>query len=212
VALHFGAAIAMLAGLAPDLADLDGNQLRLIALASLPAGVIGLTLEQRIEARLGTPRGIAVGLILGGLALALSDRCPQERRASEARLLDASWIGLAQASALIPGVSRNGATLAAARFRRFHRADANHLSRRLALPVITGATLLKAWRLGQRPELRRHIVQLAAGAGASFLSARLSATLLDDAAQRPLAGFAAYRVGLAGLILIRLRRGSRAGR
>ena len=76
---------------------------------------------------------------------------PTARRRRDARpdagAVDALWLGIAQACALIPGVSRNGATLAAARLRRFTREDANRLSRHVALPVIAGATLLKSARL-----------------------------------------------------------------
>ena len=63
-------------------------------------------------------------------------RGPRTKPAWPTRL----WLGVAQACALLPGVSRNGATLAAARRRGFAREDANQLSRHVALPVIAGAT------------------------------------------------------------------------
>ena len=88
-------------------------------------------------------------------------------------LADALWLGIAQACALLPGVSRNGATLAAARLRGFTREDANRLSRHVALPVIAGATLLKSVRLARRGlpprsaapvrARRRRVVRLDAG-------------------------------------------------
>ena len=90
--------------------------------------------------------------------MALADRSPQTRRHEQAGVADGLWLGVAQACSLIPGVSRNGATLAAARWRRFTRTDANRLSRHAALPVIAGATLLKGVRLARRgaaPEARR---------------------------------------------------------
>ena len=71
---------------------------------------------------------------------------------------DGLALGVAQAAALAPGVSRNGVTLAAARWRRFSRDQANLLSRTIALPIIVGATALKGTRLARRgttPELRR---------------------------------------------------------
>jgi undecaprenyl-diphosphatase len=104
-------------------------------------------------------------------------------------------------------VSRNGATLAAARWRRFTREQANLLSRTVALPIIVGAALLKGKRLrhrGTSAELRR---ALAAGAGASFVSTlasqRLIALVERDRALWP---YAAYRIALAGLVVGRLRR------
>ncbi len=106
--------------------------------------------------------------------MALADRSPQERRAEEAGACDALWLGVAQACSLIPGVSRNGATLAAARWRRFTRVDANRLSRHAALPIIAGATLLKGMRLRARGLPPGAAVPFAAGAaGRVRLDARL---------------------------------------
>jgi len=142
VALHAGTAVALLLVARPA-------RLRpaLLAAAVLPPAVAGLALERRIEQRLGTPATLAAGLLAGGLALVLADRTPVRRTAGEAGARDGAWLGLAQAAALIPGVSRSGATLAAARFLGFSRADASRLSWEVALPVLLGASGLKAWRL-----------------------------------------------------------------
>src|SRR5205807_3477153 len=121
-----------------------------------------------IERHLGTPATIAGGLIGGAVCMALADRQPQARSHEEAGAIDALWLGLAQACALTPGVSRNGATLAAARMRRFTREDANRLSRHVALPVIVGATLLKGVRLHRRGLPAGTAVPFAAGATAAF--------------------------------------------
>src|SRR5204862_4015900 len=100
--------------------------------------------------RLGGPATTAAGLIAGAIAMAIADRSPQERGPGDARAIDGLALGLGQAAALVPGVSRNGATLAAARWRRFDRAQANVLSRTVALPIIVGAALLKGVRLRRR--------------------------------------------------------------
>ncbi|HEX8752675.1 MAG TPA: undecaprenyl-diphosphate phosphatase, partial [Solirubrobacterales bacterium] len=135
------------------------------------------------------------------------DRCPQQRGRGEATLLDGLALGIAQAAALAPGVSRNGITLAAARWRRFSRAQANLLSRTVALPIIVGATALKGTRLARRgttPELRR---SLALGVGASFGSTLASQRLIGLVERdRALWPYAAYRVGLASLVLAKLRQ------
>src|SRR3989442_1603927 len=81
---------------------------------------------------------------------------------------DALALGLAQAASLMPGVSRNGATLAAARWRGFDREDANALSRHVALPVIVGATALKGVRLWRRGLPPGTAGAFAAGIGAAF--------------------------------------------
>ena len=121
--------------------------------------------------------------------------------------MDGLALGVAQAAALVPGVSRNGATLAAARFRGFTREQANLLSRTVALPVIVGAAALKGHRLRRRgvtPGLGR---ALAAGVGASFASTLASQRLIDLVERdRALWPYAAYRVGLAAIVARRLRR------
>jgi undecaprenyl-diphosphatase len=143
--------------------------------------------------------------------MAVADRQPQTRTHEEADARDALWLGLAQACALIPGVSRNGATLAAARMRRFTREDANRLSRHVALPVIAGATLLKGVRLRRRGLPRDAWAAVAAGAGASFASTLSSTWLIRQVERdRSLLPYAAYRTVLGALVLVKLRRPSRA--
>jgi undecaprenyl-diphosphatase len=116
-------------------------------------------------------------------------------------------LGIAQAAALAPGVSRNGVTLAAARWRHFSRDQANLLSRTIALPIIIGATILKGERLRRRgvaPELRR---SLAIGVAASFASTLASQRLIGLVERdRALWPYAAYRAGLAAAVLAKLRR------
>ena len=154
VALHTGTAAALLISLRREVEDaVRGLSLRRvwqIGLSFAPPAFMGYRYERWIERHLGTPPTVAAGLFAGAVAMALADRAPQERRAEDARTVDALWLGVAQACSLIPGVSRNGATLAAARRRRFTRVDANRLSRHAALPIIAGATLLKGARLRAR--------------------------------------------------------------
>src|ERR1019366_5677053 len=154
VVLHAGTAAALLITLHAEvdeaLRGMDHRLAALIALSFLPPALIGYRFERQIERHLGTPPTIPAGLIGGAVVMAWADRSPQTRRSSQAGALDALCLGLAQSCALIPGVSRNGATLAAARLRQFTREDANRLSRHVALPVIAGATLLKTVRLARR--------------------------------------------------------------
>ncbi len=210
MALHAGATAALLIAwrqASPyDLAPLDAPAVRVLAVATAPAALAGYLLQDRIELRLGRPPAIAAGLLLGALAMGLSDRRPERRRVDDATLADAVWIGVAQASALVPGVSRSGATLSAARFRHFRRADAAVLSRRLAFPVTTGATVLAGWRLARRGVDAGSRLPLAAGVASSFVSTLIAARLLPAPGERPLWPYAVYRAVLAGAILARLGR------
>ncbi len=211
VALHAGAAAALLLGqrraIAAELRGFDGQRALLLGLASLPAAIAGYTLERPIERHLGGPRTTAYGLLAGAAAMLLADARPQRRGKGDATAADGLALGLAQAAALAPGVSRNGVTLAAARWRHFSRDQANLLSRTIALPIIVGATALKGARLAQRgttPELRR---TLALGVAASFASTLASQRLIGLVERdRALWPYAAYRAGLAVAVLRKLGR------
>jgi undecaprenyl-diphosphatase len=211
VALHAGTAGALLITLREEVGEalggLDMRRMCLIGLSFAPPAVVGYTLERPIESRLGTPPTIAAGLIAGSAVMALADRRPQVRHHEGAGAVDALWLGVAQAAALIPGVSRNGATLAAARFREFTREDANRLSRHVALPVIAGATLLKGVRLKRRGLPPATAVPFAAGALASFASTLGSTWLIRQVERdRSLLPYACYRLGLAAVSLRKWRR------
>jgi undecaprenyl-diphosphatase len=212
VALHAGTAAALLITLRDEvegtLRELDARSAALIALSFIPPAIVGYTLERPIERHFGTPGTIAAGLIAGGAVMAWADRAPQTRRHEQAGAADALWLGIAQAAALVPGVSRNGATLAAARLRRFGREDANRLSRHVALPVIAGATLLKGVRLHRRGLPSGSLAPLLAGAGAAFASTLGSTWLIRQVERdRSLLPYALYRGALAGVVLRRLAKG-----
>lgn len=214
VALHAGTAAALVVALRDEVADavleLDGRRAALIVLSSLPPAACALLLERPIERRLGTPATVAVGLLLGSAAMVCADGAPQERGREEAGPRDALWLGLAQATALMPGVSRNGATLVAARLRHFRREDANVLSRHVALPIILAASLLKGTRLAKRGLPPGARVAFGAGVAASFLSTLASTWLIRQVERdRSLLPYAAYRTALAGTVLVRAVRKNR---
>jgi undecaprenyl-diphosphatase len=216
VALHAGTALALLLDVRA-VAGLGGTPrggtprrrvpgiglagaLATAALALGPPALVGYALERRLERRPDGSRALAAGLALGGLALALADTRPQARALADAGAGDWLALGLAQAAALLPGVSRNGATLTAARLRGFAREDAQALSWRAGLPVIAGAAALKGLRVAGRGVPAGAAPALAAGAGAAFLSTLASAPLARAPRRaRALLPFALYRIGVAGL-------------
>ena len=192
VALHAGTALALLLVARP-------SRVRpgLLAAAVLPPAVAGLVLERPIERRLGTPATLAAGLLAGAAALVLADRSPSSRTSDDAGVRDGVLLGLAQAAALFPGVSRSGATLAAGRALGFARADASRLSWEVALPVLLGASALKAWRL----RTSTGTVPLYVGAAAAFGSTLATAGAIGIERRAPLWPWAAWRAGLASTIL-----------
>jgi undecaprenyl-diphosphatase len=210
VALHAGAAAALLVGqrrmIVEELRAFDPRRAALLVLSFAPAAIVGYTLERPIERRLGGPRATALGLLAGAAAMVAADRRPQRRGPGEAGIADGLALGFAQAAALAPGVSRNGATLAAARWRGFDREHSNLLSRTVALPIIVGAAVLKGARLYGRqldPSLGRAIKL---GVAASFISTLASQRLIRLVERdRALWPYAAYRAALAAAVFARLR-------
>lgn len=212
VALHAGTAAGLLIALRDEVGEaargLDRRRVTLVALSFLPPAFFGLRFERTIEERLGTPGSIAAGLVLGSVLMVVADRVgPQERVREDAGAVDALALGLGQAAALIPGVSRNGASLAAVRLRGFRRNDANALSRHVALPVIVGASVLKGVRLAKRGLPPEIATAFAVGTAASFASTLASAWIVRKVERdRSPLPYAAYRVALAGVVAARLRR------
>ena len=214
VALHAGAAAALLIGqrhtIAAELRDFDLRRALVLTLSFLPAAILGYAFERPIERRLGGPGATAAGLLAGSALMLAADTRPQERGRGEAGALDGLALGIAQGAALAPGVSRNGATLSAARWRRFSRDQANLLSRTVALPIIVGATALKGGRLlarGSSRDLRRAMgLGVAASFGSTLASQRLIRLVERDRALWP---YAAYRTALAAVVLVRLARSPR---
>ncbi len=212
VALHAGTAAALLVGqrraIAQELRRMDARRGAAIALsAALPAAV-GFALEHPIERRLGGPRTIAAGLVSGSAAMLLADRNPQARGPEDVGALDGVALGVAQAVALAPGVSRTGATLAAARWRRFTRREADLLSRTVAVPVILGAATLRVARMRRRGLAIPARRALLAGGTAAFASTLVSQRLISQKGRdRSPWPYAAYRLGLAGAVVLKLRGG-----
>lgn len=237
VALHTGAAVALAIDMRAELTDsargLSRRRIAAIALSLGPPALAGYALERPIERRLGGPRSIAAGLVVGALAMALADLRPGRgagagpaedherldagrsgegdrgaRGQQDAGPRDGLALGVAQAAALIPGVSRNGATLTAARARGFAREDAQALSWHAGLPVILGASALKAWRLWRRGVPGGAGPALAVGAGSAFVSTAASAGLLrrPRVSARALLPYALYRCMIAAIVLRCLRR------
>ena len=218
VALHAGAALALAVEMRDELAlaarALDRRGVFVLALSLAPAALAGYALRGPIERRLGGPGSIAAGLTAGAIAMTLADANGQRRARADAGARDGLALGLAQAAALIPGVSRHGATLTAARSRGFAPAGAEALSWETGLPVILAAVALEARRLrgGAAPGTRP--AALAAGGASAFASTLASAGAMRGrrVGGRALAPYAAYRMLLAGVVVLARGRRRRRGR
>jgi undecaprenyl-diphosphatase len=201
VALHAGS-MPVLAAVGLRAARRAGERLDLAALALtlLPPVAAGLALERPIERRLGGMRSVGLAQIGAGAALLLADRMPQQREENDAG--DHLAVGLGQAIALVPGVSRSGAALTAGRLRRLSRPASLRLALASAVPVTVGAAALKGLRLTRGGAYSELAAPALAGAGAAFLSAAAVSPLVDRLERaRSYAPLAVYRMGLGALAL-----------
>lgn len=205
VALHAGTAAALgwllLRGRLPVGGLYVRARLPLVVAAIAPPAVAGVALEELVEERLRGPVALAAGLLAGAAALALADARPGGRRSATPDWRDGAWIGLAQAAALVPGVSRSGAALAAARTRGFDRRRSSELSWAAGLPVLLGAGALKGLRVAVAGGWRDRGPVLSAAAGAACVSTLVAAELLGPVREGPLWRWSAWRAGLAAFVL-----------
>jgi undecaprenyl-diphosphatase len=210
VALHIGTLVALLAyywrdwlsmGASIFNGDRDRRRLLLMLIvASLPGALIGVLFEKQAESTFRSPLLIAIALALLGVALWFFDRsAPQTRKIGEVIFRDALLIGLSQAFAIIPGVSRSGSTITAARILRLERADAANFSFLMATPIIAGAGLFEG----------RHLVHegITGDVVAGLVTAAIFGLiaiigLIRFVRTRTYEPFAWYRVILAGLVIV----------
>jgi len=225
VALHFGTFLAIFYYFRTDVVTLvqdglgglyrpDGTkQLRLpwmIILASVPAAIVGKTLEEPIEAIFrSSPLLIALMLVLFGLGLGLSDRYGRKLGdVASLTLGSALLIGCFQCLALVPGVSRSGITITAALLAGLARTDAARFSFLLSLPIVFGAALLKAIHLLQHGIEPGMAGPMLVGIAVSAVSGYISvAFLLRFVQSRTLWAFVWYRFVAGGAVLLLLGNG-----
>jgi undecaprenyl-diphosphatase len=126
--------------------DLDARMGWLIIVGSIPIVVLGLLFQNAIETTFRDLRIIAIALVAFSLVLFWADRIgPQERDLSDLTVGHGVLYGLAQALALVPGVSRSGGTITAGRFLGYNRAAAARYSFLLAVPAVLGSGFFQAY-------------------------------------------------------------------
>lgn len=219
VALHLGTLAAVLAYFGRDWLRLlaaagrprtpDGRLFWLLLLGAIPGGIAGVLLESVAEEALRSPLLIAGTLALMGLVLLAADRLGRRDRDLQAiNLTDMLVIGIAQAFAIIPGVSRSGITIAAARARGLERAAAARFSFLLGTPIIAGAALFKLRHLLDTPgALNGPFV--AGVVTAAVVGALCIGALLRYLQHAGLGIFVVYRLLLAALVVATVALGLR---
>lgn len=189
-----------------QITNYNQNILWFLVLATLPGVLAGYFLESYAETVFRSPLLVAFTLSAVGLILYLGDKYHQHRK----NLLgmtwkDSLWIGLSQAVAIVPGVSRSGATITAGLFRGLGRQAAARFSFLLSAPIILGAAVFNFPQLARSGFDIRLIVAMASSALSGYLAIKY---LLKFVERSSYAVFFWYRLGLAAVIwLIYFLRG-----
>jgi undecaprenyl-diphosphatase len=172
----------------------------LLIVATIPGGIAGLLLEKKAETAFRAPALTAAALIVMGAVLWIVDaRASRDRGLDSFTTRDALIAGCAQAFALIPGVSRSGATITAGRALGFDRASAATFSFLMSTPIIAAAALLKVPKALAQGGVTFPIAVAVVTAAAS--SALAISVLLRFVKSRGLGVFALYRFALGAAVL-----------
>lgn len=217
VALHWGTLAAVLAVFWRDWIRIllkDHKLLWALVVSSIPAAIIGKLLEKWAEENLRAPLLIACTLAVMGVLLWFADRVGRKDKNLEQMTLGrALGIGVAQAFALIPGVSRSGSTITVGLFEGFNREEIARFSFLMSTPIIFGAGLLKLPKMIHEMQGGHGPVTWAALAGGFIAAAVVGVVvirwMLSWLRTRTYAVFAGYRVALAAVIVILWLAGKR---
>jgi undecaprenyl-diphosphatase len=227
VALHMGTLVGALAYFWRDVAryltawvrsirsrSIRGTDERLawaLVIGTIPGALAGAALEGFITDSLGQPWLIAVMLAVFGVVLYVVDRLASERRhLDDITVRDGLVLGVAQALALQPGVSRSGVTITAGRAFGLDRSTAARFSFLLSIPIIAGAGILKGLDLARSG--------VPAGMGGPFLWGMIASGvsgflviwfMLAYLRRRDLALFMWYRLAVAALVFVVIALGIR---
>lgn len=219
IALHFGTFLAvvtyfwrdigrMLRGLVESRHGLSPKHPErrlawMVVISSIPAVLVGVKFEHAIETKLGAPLLISIMMVAFGLLLGISELLSRrQRNLDKASWRDSVLIGLAQAVALIPGVSRSGITITAGLALGLEREAAARYSFLIAIPVVGGAALYEGMKLLRHPLPHDYWVPFGAGVLAATLAGFAAiGFLLSFLRRRTLYPFVWYRL-IAGAAMI----------
>jgi undecaprenyl-diphosphatase len=187
--------------------DLDARRIRLIVVGTIPIVIVGALGGGALEETLRTPAVAAASLSLGALLLFAAERVPaRPRPETELTTRDAILVGVAQALALIPGVSRSGVTIGTGMLLGYRRADIARFTFLLSIPAILAAAAKKGLELRHLTLSgeERHMfsvdvtIGIAASAIVGYLAIRF---FIGYLANHRLDVFAWYRLALAAVLV-----------
>lgn len=184
--------------------DPDRRLAWLLAASTIPAVIVGVTLNDLIETAFREPRLVAVTLVAGGVILWLADRLGSRTRKIEGLTFPmALGIGAAQALALVPGISRSGISISAGLFAGLDREAAARFAFLMATPITAGAGLWELRKILAGESAALPILPLVAGMVASLLAGLVAiAVTLRFLRTHSVTVFVVYRIALAALVVV----------
>lgn len=200
VFLHLATALAIIVILWRSLLSLDKKTLGFILLASLPAGIIGVLLNSSIAALFSSVKLVAVALLITGLLLFFTRYFFSQAKNTCLNWQNTLIIGLFQALAIIPGISRSGSTISAGIFAKLQPELVFNFSFLLALPAIFGAVLLQLKDSNFSSSFLD--LPLAVGFVAAFISGLFALKILKKFVSQGNFSFFAYYCLALGLTLL----------
>ena len=176
-----------------------------LAIAFLPAAVLGLLFHSTIKTPLFNPISVAAALVLGGFVILWIEsrgRAPRIEHVDDIRWQDALKVGLAQSCALFPGVSRAGATIMGGLLSGLSRKAATEFSFFLAIPTMVAATLYDLYKSRELIHAEEAAL-LATGFICAFVSALVVVKVfLAFVSRHSFTPFAWYRIVFGGVVLV----------
>jgi undecaprenyl-diphosphatase len=194
-------------------ADPDARMAYLVIAATIPAGIIGLLFQDFFETAVRSPWIVVFNLVLVGVLFIVGENVGRKsREASKLTLREAVGIGLAQACALVPGISRSGATITLGLFLGLRRDQAARFSFLMSVPITTAAALLSLQNAASEGMDTQKALMFLAGslsaAAVGYLAIRFLLAYLN---RHSLGVFAYYRFGLAAVVAVLLLLGVGGG-
>lgn len=182
----------------------------LLAAATVPAVIAGVLLEKSAETAFRSPRLVAINLIIVAIIMLCAERYYHLRVKKPTKIENVSnkqaiGMGIAQAAALIPGVSRSGSTISVGLFLGMDRVAAMRFSFLLGIPIMFGGIGKKLLEPGFAGQFHSEQAQYIAGVLAAFVSGMIAIRfLLSYLSKHSLSIFAYYRIALSVIVLLAL--------
>lgn len=198
VVLHMGTVFAILWVYKNKIMHLKPKEIKLLLIGSVPAGVIGILFQHPIEALFSSTKLVGIALLLTALINYSIDRSQGNRENMD--VIDSIFIGLAQAFAIIPGISRSGSTILAARRSKIDKSLAAEFSFLLSVPAVVGANFVEIYVHGFESSIA--VGEFILGFLAAFLSGVLAISLVLKILRENKFKYFAYYCAILGLIVI----------